>query len=87
MQDVGERIALGFVEAERQRRANVPDTEVVETDGLFQAVRRPFGHASDCAISRRRTTAPAQTVCRLGRKVTSPASDSDLIGVADRPVG
>ncbi len=41
MQVVGERIALGSVEAERQRRANVPDTEVVETDGLFQAVRRP----------------------------------------------
>ncbi|HEX3300079.1 MAG TPA: GNAT family N-acetyltransferase [Actinomycetota bacterium] len=35
MQDVGERIALGFVEAERQRRANVPDSEVVEIDGLF----------------------------------------------------
>ena len=37
MQDVGERIALGFVEAERQRRANVPDAEVVEIDGLFLA--------------------------------------------------
>jgi GNAT superfamily N-acetyltransferase len=37
MQDVGERIALGFVEAERQRRANVLDAEVVEIDGLFLA--------------------------------------------------
>ncbi len=38
MQDVGERIALGFVEAERQRRANVPGAEVVEIDGLLLAV-------------------------------------------------
>ncbi|MDP9300277.1 MAG: GNAT family N-acetyltransferase [Actinomycetota bacterium] len=37
MQDVGERIALGFVEAERQRRANVPGAEVVEIDGLLLA--------------------------------------------------
>jgi hypothetical protein len=37
MQDVGERIALGFVEAERQRRANIPGAEVVEIDGLLLA--------------------------------------------------
>jgi len=37
MQDVGERIALGFVEAERQRRANVPDAEAIEIDGLLLA--------------------------------------------------
>jgi ribosomal protein S18 acetylase RimI-like enzyme len=37
MQDVGERIALGFVEAERQRRANVPGAEVMEIDGLLLA--------------------------------------------------
>jgi GNAT superfamily N-acetyltransferase len=37
VQDVGERIALGFVEAERQRRANIPDAGVVEIDGLFLA--------------------------------------------------
>jgi ribosomal protein S18 acetylase RimI-like enzyme len=37
MQDVGERIALGFVEAERQRRARVPGAEVVEIDGLLLA--------------------------------------------------
>ena len=37
MPDIGERIALGFVEAERQRRANVPGAEVVETDGLLLA--------------------------------------------------
>jgi ribosomal protein S18 acetylase RimI-like enzyme len=35
--DIGERIALGFVEAERQRRANVPGAEVVEIDGLLLA--------------------------------------------------
>ncbi len=35
--DVGERIALGFVEAERQRRANVPGAEVLEVDGLLLA--------------------------------------------------
>lgn len=37
MHDVGERIALGFAEAERQRRANVPGAEVVEIDGLLLA--------------------------------------------------
>jgi GNAT superfamily N-acetyltransferase len=37
MDDVGERIALGFVEAERQRRAIIPGAEVVEIDGLFLA--------------------------------------------------
>ncbi|MBI3647550.1 MAG: GNAT family N-acetyltransferase [Actinobacteria bacterium] len=31
------RIALGFVEAERQRRANVPGAEVVDLDGLALA--------------------------------------------------
>lgn len=35
--DVGERIALGFVEAERQRRMNVPGAEVLEIDGLLLA--------------------------------------------------
>lgn len=35
--DVGERIALGFVEAERQRRANVEGAEVLEIDGLLLA--------------------------------------------------
>jgi ribosomal protein S18 acetylase RimI-like enzyme len=35
--DVGERIALGFVEAERQRRANVDGAEVLEIDGLLLA--------------------------------------------------
>ena len=37
MDDVGERIALGFAEAERQRRANVPGAEVLEIDGLLLA--------------------------------------------------
>jgi ribosomal protein S18 acetylase RimI-like enzyme len=37
MKDVGERIALSFVEAERQRRANVPGAEVMEIDGLLLA--------------------------------------------------
>jgi ribosomal protein S18 acetylase RimI-like enzyme len=37
MRDVGERIALGFAEAERQRRANVVGAEVVEIDGLLLA--------------------------------------------------
>lgn len=37
MEDIGERIALGFVEAERQRRANVPGAEVMEIDGLLLA--------------------------------------------------
>jgi ribosomal protein S18 acetylase RimI-like enzyme len=37
MQDVGERIALGFAEAERQRRANVEGAEVLEIDGLLLA--------------------------------------------------
>jgi ribosomal protein S18 acetylase RimI-like enzyme len=37
MQDIGERIALGFAEAERQRRANVPGADVVEIDGLLLA--------------------------------------------------
>jgi len=37
MRDVGERIALGFAEAERQRRANVPGAEVMELDGLLLA--------------------------------------------------
>jgi GNAT superfamily N-acetyltransferase len=35
--DVGERIALGFAEAERQRRANVEGAEVREIDGLLLA--------------------------------------------------
>lgn len=34
MEDVAERIALGYVEAERQRRRNVPGAEVVVRDGL-----------------------------------------------------
>ena len=37
MLEIGERIALGFVEAERQRRANVPGAEIVEMDGLLLA--------------------------------------------------
>ena len=37
MEGVGERIALGFAEAERQRRANVPGAEVLEIDGLLLA--------------------------------------------------
>jgi ribosomal protein S18 acetylase RimI-like enzyme len=37
MREVGERIALGFAEAERQRRANVPGAEVLEIDGLLLA--------------------------------------------------
>jgi ribosomal protein S18 acetylase RimI-like enzyme len=37
MVDVGERIALGFVEAERQRRANLPGAEVIEVEGLLLA--------------------------------------------------
>jgi hypothetical protein len=36
--DVAERVALGFVEAERQRRANVPGAEVLEIDGLLLAI-------------------------------------------------
>jgi GNAT superfamily N-acetyltransferase len=35
--DVGERIALGFAHAERQRRANVEGAEVMEIDGLLLA--------------------------------------------------
>ena len=35
--DLAERIALGFVEAERQRRRNVPGAELVEIDGLLLA--------------------------------------------------
>ena len=37
MDDVGERIALGFAEAERKRRANVQGAEVLEVDGLLLA--------------------------------------------------
>lgn len=33
--DVAERIAVGFAEAERTRRANVPGAEVLEIDGLL----------------------------------------------------
>jgi ribosomal protein S18 acetylase RimI-like enzyme len=35
--DVAERIAVGFAEAERTRRANVPGAEVLEIDGLLLA--------------------------------------------------
>ncbi len=35
--DVGERIARGFAEAERKRRANVVGAEVLEIDGLLLA--------------------------------------------------
>jgi len=35
--DVAERIAIGFAEAERKRRANVPGAEVLEIDGLLLA--------------------------------------------------
>jgi ribosomal protein S18 acetylase RimI-like enzyme len=37
MPDIGERIALGFAEAERQRRTNVAGAEVLEIDGLLLA--------------------------------------------------
>jgi ribosomal protein S18 acetylase RimI-like enzyme len=37
VEDVGERIAVGFVEAERQRRATVPGASVREIDGLLLA--------------------------------------------------
>ena len=37
MPDTGERIALGFVEAERQRRANVGGAEIIEVQGLLLA--------------------------------------------------
>jgi GNAT superfamily N-acetyltransferase len=37
VQDVGERIALGFADAERRRRINVPGAEVLEIDGLLLA--------------------------------------------------
>jgi GNAT superfamily N-acetyltransferase len=35
--EIAERIAVGFAEAERQRRANVPGASVVEIDGLLLA--------------------------------------------------
>ena len=35
--DVEERIAIGFAEADRKRRANVPGAEVLEIDGLLLA--------------------------------------------------
>jgi ribosomal protein S18 acetylase RimI-like enzyme len=37
MREVGERVALGFAAAERQRRANVLGAEVIEIDGLLLA--------------------------------------------------
>ncbi len=37
MDDIGERIALGFAAAERQRRAGVEGAEVLEVDGLLLA--------------------------------------------------
>lgn len=37
MLDTAERIALGFADAERKRRANVPGAEVLEIDGLLLA--------------------------------------------------
>jgi hypothetical protein len=48
MRDVGERIALGFAEAERHRRANVPGAELLEIDGLLLAlanVREPSANS------------------------------------------
>jgi ribosomal protein S18 acetylase RimI-like enzyme len=47
MHDVGERIALGFAEAERQRRANVPGAEVVEIDGHVLA----FANVADPPVN------------------------------------
>jgi ribosomal protein S18 acetylase RimI-like enzyme len=38
MDDVGERIALGFAQAERQRRANIEGAELLEIDGLLLAL-------------------------------------------------
>jgi ribosomal protein S18 acetylase RimI-like enzyme len=37
VKDVGERIALGFAQAERQRRQNIDGAEVLEIDGLMLA--------------------------------------------------
>jgi hypothetical protein len=45
--DVGERIAVGFAEAERTRRVNVPGAEVLEIDGLLLA----FANVSDPPVN------------------------------------
>ena len=45
--DVEERIAIGFAEAERKRRANVPGAEVLEIDGLLLA----FANVSDPPVN------------------------------------
>ncbi len=47
MNEVAERIALGFVNAERKRRANVPGAEVLEIDGLLLA----FANVSDPPVN------------------------------------
>jgi ribosomal protein S18 acetylase RimI-like enzyme len=45
--EVGERIAIGFAEAERKRRANVPGAEVLEIDGLLLA----FANVADPPVN------------------------------------
>ena len=45
--DVEERIAIGFAEADRKRRANVPGAEVFEIDGLLLA----FANVSDPPVN------------------------------------
>lgn len=47
MVDVGERIALGFAEAERQRRKMVAGAEVLEIDGLLLA----FANVADPPVN------------------------------------
>ena len=74
MDDVGERIALGFAAAERQRRANVEGAEVREIDGLLLA----FANVPDPPVNSVLVISePADPVARVhGRRAGVPRTGS-----------
>jgi ribosomal protein S18 acetylase RimI-like enzyme len=66
VEDVGERIALGFVEAERQRRANVPGASVVEIDGLLLAFANVPDPPVNSTLVIREPSDPPAALARAG---------------------
>jgi ribosomal protein S18 acetylase RimI-like enzyme len=75
--DVGERIAVGFAEAERTRRANVPGAEVLEIDGLLLA----FANVADPPVN------SVHVISEPADPVAAFTAAEQMFRERDRPIG
>jgi GNAT superfamily N-acetyltransferase len=75
--DVGERIAIGFAEAERTRRANVPGAEVLEIDGLLLA----FANVADPPVN------SVHVISEPADPVAAFTAAEQAFRERDRPIG